>query len=84
MQANGRFAEDHIQPEGQQQHNGRSPGSNLDHGVQASAKRPYPSLPSSAGGLRRDFETSGWGCKSFNIFKITFVIGKNFIIRYFI
>ena len=40
MQANGRFAEDHIQPEGQQRRDGRGPGSNLDHGVQASAKYP--------------------------------------------
>ena len=40
MQANGRFAEDHIQPEGQQRRDGRGPGSYLDHGVQASAKYP--------------------------------------------
>ena len=70
MQANGRFAKDHIQPEGQQRHGGRCPGSKLEHDVQASAKRPYPSLPSSAGGLRRDFETSGSGSGSASFCRI--------------
>ena len=64
MQSNGRLPKDHIQPEGQQRHGGRCPGSNLDHGVQASAMRPQPSPPSWAGGLRRDFETSGCGSGS--------------------
>ena len=70
MQADGRLPESHIQPEGQQRHDGRCPGSNLDHGVQASAKRPQPSLPSSAGGLRRDFETSGCGSGSASFCRI--------------
>ena len=70
MQADGRLPESHIQPEGQQRHDGRCPCSNLDHGVQASAKRPQPSLPSSAGGLRRDFETSGCGSGSASFCRI--------------